>query len=199
MNDSLKKIIGDKLKKVLNTKTKRVLAALLILAILAAVSCFFGMDLPDPSLEGSIGSSQSTQQSSRPSDSAPPSSSKPTASTEGSDVLDRDGFYYTKEDVALYIHTYGRLPENFVTKSEAKSQFGSNYKAMQAGYRIGGDRFGNREGRLPAKSGRTWTECDIVAEGKTERGALRIVFSNDGLVYYTSDHYNSFTLLYGEP
>ncbi len=129
---------------------------------------------------------------------ASPTTPPPTTAPD-SDRLDPEEFYYSKEDVALYIHQYGRLPVNFVTKSQAKNQFGSNYKAMQAGYRIGGDTFQNREGLLPKKSGRTYTECDIVAEGQTSRGACRIVFSNDGLVYYTSDHYASFTLLYGEP
>ncbi len=126
---------------------------------------------------------------------------EPTASTSGTTdpTLDPYAFYYSKEDVALYIHTFEKLPTNYLTKSAASSRFGSYNKAMQEGYRIGGDRFQNREGLLPAKAGRTYTECDIAAEGKTQRGAYRIVFSNDGLVYYTSDHYASFTLLYGEP
>ena len=64
---------------------------------------------------------------------------------------------------------------------------------------IGGSRFGNREGLLPKEQGRTYTECDIDTVGENSRGAKRIVFSNDGLVYYTDDHYESFELLYGEP
>ena len=64
---------------------------------------------------------------------------------------------------------------------------------------IGGDRFGNREGRLPKKSGRYYMECDIDTIGASARGTKRIVFSNDGLVYYTEDHYQTFELLYGEP
>ena len=59
--------------------------------------------------------------------------------------------------------------------------------------------FQNREGLLPKKAGRTWTECDINTWGRSQRGAERIVFSNDGLVYYTANHYASFELLYGEP
>ena len=66
------------------------------------------------------------------------------------------------------------------------------------GKSIGGDRFYNREGLLPKASGRVWTECD-VGERRNTRGAERIVFSNDGLIYYTPDHYDSFELLYGEP
>ena len=64
---------------------------------------------------------------------------------------------------------------------------------------IGGDRFGNYEGLLPDAKGRRWTECDIDTLGAKSRGAKRIVFSNDGLIYYTDDHYESFELLYGEP
>ncbi|MBQ1523252.1 MAG: ribonuclease, partial [Erysipelotrichaceae bacterium] len=62
----------------------------------------------------------------------------------------------------------------------------------------GGDSFANREGLLPKKSGRSYYECDIDTLGKKSRGDKRIIYSNDGLVYYTDDHYESFTLLYGE-
>ena len=60
---------------------------------------------------------------------------------------------------------------------------------------IGGDRFGNREGLLPEETGRTYTECDINTLGADSRGAERLIFSNDGLYFYTSDHYASFTEL----
>ena len=50
---------------------------------------------------------------------------------------------------------------------------------------------------LPEADGRTWTECDINTLGADSRGAERIVFSNDGLIYYTGDHYKTFELLYG--
>ena len=60
----------------------------------------------------------------------------------------------------------------------------------------GGDVFQNREGLLPKVKGRTYYECDIGTTGKKSRGSKRIVFSNDGLIYYTDDHYESFTLLY---
>ncbi len=115
-------------------------------------------------------------------------------------AIDEDGSYTSKEDVALYIHIYGRLPKNFMTKSQARQlgwQSGS-LERFAPGMCIGGDRFGNYEGLLPKKNGRTYTECDIDTLGKSSRGAKRIVFSNDGLIYYTDDHYESFTLLYGE-
>ena len=116
-------------------------------------------------------------------------------------VLDEEGSYTTKEDVALYIYIYGHLPENFITKDEARKLGweGGGLEDYAPGKCIGGDRFGNYEGLLPDAPGRKWTECDIGTLGKDSRGAKRIVFSNDGLIYYTDDHYESFELLYGEP
>ena len=116
-------------------------------------------------------------------------------------LLRADGSYTSKEDVALYIHIYGGLPENFITKDEARDLGweSGGLEEYAPGKCIGGDRFGNYEGLLPDAPGRTWTECDIDTLGKGSRGAKRIVFSNDGLIYYTDDHYESFELLYGEP
>ena len=122
-------------------------------------------------------------------------------SSEGNGSVDEDGWYTSKEEVALYIHLYGDLPDNYVTKSEAEDAgwSGGNVERYTGeGTAIGGSRFGNREGLLPKEQGRTYTECDIDTVGENSRGAKRIVFSNDGLVYYTDDHYESFELLYGE-
>lgn len=115
-------------------------------------------------------------------------------------ALAGDGSYTTKEDVALYLHTYGKLPNNFITKKEARALgwTGGGLDDYAKGKCIGGDAFGNYEGLLPEKRGRTYTECDIDTLHKKSRGAKRIVFSNDGLIYYTDDHYESFELLYGE-
>ncbi len=115
-------------------------------------------------------------------------------------TVDRDGIYTTKDDVALYIYTYGELPDNFITKKEAQKLGweGGSLEPYAPGKCIGGSYFGNYEGKLPEKDGREYTECDIDTLGKRSRGAKRIVFSNDGLIYYTDDHYNTFELLYGE-
>ena len=112
--------------------------------------------------------------------------------------IPEDGTYTTKEDVALYIHTYGKLPKNFITKNEARKLGweGGSLEPYAPGMCIGGDYFGNYEGLLPTD--RKYTECDIDTLGARSRGAKRIVFSKDGLIYYTDDHYESFTLLYGE-
>ena len=104
------------------------------------------------------------------------------------------------DHVALYIHTYGHLPDNFITKKDAQALGwpGGSLEPYAPGKCIGGSRFGNYEGLLPEADGRTYTECDIDTLGADSRGAKRIVFSNDGLIYYTEDHYKSFELLYGE-
>ena len=115
-------------------------------------------------------------------------------------VLPEDGVYDSKEDVALYLHLYGHLPNNFITKKEAQALgwTGGSLEPYAPGMCIGGEHFGNYEGLLPKAKGRQYTECDIDTLGARSRGAKRIVFSNDGLIYYTGDHYASFELLYGE-
>lgn len=125
---------------------------------------------------------------------------KPTKEQTTKAAIDKNGTYNSKEDVALYIHTYGCLPKNYITKAEAKKLgwTGGSVEKYAKGKAIGGDNFGNYEGLLPKKNGRKYTECDIDTIGKNSRGAKRIIFSNDGLVYYTDDHYESFTLLYGK-
>lgn len=111
--------------------------------------------------------------------------------------LEEDGFYYSAEDVSAYLYTYGELPDNFITKEEAKALGweGGSVEKYAPGHAIGGDRFGNREGLLPEDE--IYYECDIDTDGQDSRGAKRLVFSDD-LIYYTQDHYESFVLLYGE-
>lgn len=130
-----------------------------------------------------------------------PTESPTEAPTEAEPWLPEDGQYDDKDNVALYIHLYGKLPSNFLSKSKARSQYGWEYGPLDKlapGMAIGGSQFGNNEGLLPDAKGRTWTECDIGTVGTDSRGAKRIVFSNDGLIYYTEDHYETFELLYGE-
>ena len=116
-------------------------------------------------------------------------------------ALDEKGSYTGKEELALYIHTYGHLPPNFITKKDAEKAgwSGGVLDKVLPGMSIGGDYFGNYEGRLPKAKGRRWTECDVNTRGAKSRGEERIVFSNDGLIYYSPDHYESFELLYGQP
>ena len=126
---------------------------------------------------------------------------EPTAApTDTPCPVSEDGEYWTKDEVALYIHLFGHLPKNYITKEKAQELgwTGGSLEPYAPGCSIGGGYFGNYEGLLPRKSGRKYSECDIDTRGKKSRGAKRIVFSNDGLIYYTDDHYESFTLLYGE-
>ena len=109
--------------------------------------------------------------------------------------IDEHGTYTSKDDVALYIHTYGKLPENFITKKAAEKLgwHGGSLEPYAPGKCIGGGRFGNYEGVLPDGN---YKECDIDTLGRKSRGAKRIVYSDDGRIYYTDDHYESFTQLY---
>ena len=125
---------------------------------------------------------------------------EPAEAAAETPAIDEDGVYTTKDDVALYLHTYGHLPSNFITKKEAEKLgwSGGSLEPYAPGKCIGGSHFGNYEGILPEKDGRSYTECDIDTLGADKRGAKRIVFSNDGLIYYTENHYETFELLYGE-
>ena len=131
----------------------------------------------------------------------PTATPKQEATAEPEAAIAEDGAYTTKEDVSLYLYTYGHLPQNFITKSEARALgwSGGGLDDYDYGKCIGGDRFGNNEGLLPESGGRDYYECDIDTLHGDSRGAKRIVFSDDGLIYYTDDHYETFTLLYGEP
>ncbi len=105
------------------------------------------------------------------------------------------------QDIVNYLAKYGKLPDNFITKKEAKALGWDSYYNyvgdVAPGKSIGGDNFGNYEGQLPSKKGRKWYECDTGYKGK-KRGATRLLYSSDGLYYYTDDHYNTFTQMYPE-
>lgn len=126
--------------------------------------------------------------------------SKPDSAQNTDNGIAKEGEYSSKEEVALYLHTYGHLPSNYITKKEAQSLGWDNKKGnlwdVANGKSIGGDRFGNREKKLPDAKNRQWYECDIDYQGGF-RNEKRIVFSNDGWIFYTGDHYKSFDKLYG--
>lgn len=169
-----------------------------ILALLLALVMAFGL-LACDAMPMEVIPAQTLEQTTAPVESIPddPAQSDPE---ETQSLLDPDGWYYSAEDVALYLVTYGQLPCNFITKNEARDlgwEGGSVQKYLE-GAAIGGDKFGNREGILPKADGRQYYECDIDTDGENSRGAKRLVYSNDGLIYYTEDHYESFILLYGE-
>ncbi len=171
-------------------------AALLLAAALvfALVGCQQTAPEPTPTLTALTEVTASPAPAQEPSPSPSPSE-EPKGNTES---LDANGTYDSKEDVALYIHTYGELPDNYITKDEAEDLGwnGGSVERYAPGMCIGGDPSGTGAGRLPEENGRVWTECDIDTLGENGRGAKRIVYSNDGLIYYTDDHYENFELLY---
>jgi len=153
----------------------------------------------DPTGEATeISSSERTEEATESSTEKP--TVKPTDEpTKPGLTVEKDGEYSDKEHVALYIHTYGCLPPNYISKEDAEdlgwvSSKGNLWK-VAPGKSIGGSYFGNYEGLLPKKSGRKYYECDIDFDGGY-RNAKRIIYSNDGLIFYTEDHYETFEQLY---
>lgn len=145
-------------------------------------------DAPDALPTATIAAALTDSPTSAPT-ATPVRTEKPTAAPKQTAIT-------APQDIADYIFAHGTLPDNFLTKNEAR-QLGwdssKNYVSDVApGYSIGGDRFGNYEGLLPDASGRKWYEADAnYTVGP--RGAERILYSSDGLVYYTNDHYQTFT------
>ena len=125
-----------------------------------------------------------------------PNADNDTVNNDDESLLNEDGSYTTKEDVALYLWQYGELPDNFITKKEAEKLGwpGGSLEPYAPGCCIGGDHFGNYEGILP--EGTNYIECDIDTMGAKKRGAKRMIFSEEGYIYYTDDHYESFTQLW---
>lgn len=177
---------------------------LMAVAVVFAVGCGQKAAPDDSGTSAPAGQEQAADQGTEPGNGAQADdpgggsgSSSPNAQAAAS--IDEDGSYTSKEDVALYIHTYGHLPGNFISKSKAKKAGWvakqGNLDEVCPGMSMGGSQFYNDEGQLPDKNGRTWTECDINYHGGY-RGEERIVFSNDGLIFYTDDHYQTFEQLY---
>lgn len=128
----------------------------------------------------------------------PPPETEPPEQTDAPEALpSEEGSYTEVEDVAYYLHTYGHLPDNYITKAEAEDagwdSGAGNLWDVAYGMSIGGDRFGNYEGQLP--KGERYYEADVNYDGGY-RGSERIVYTDDGDIWYTSDHYESFEKLY---
>ena len=100
--------------------------------------------------------------------------------------------------VKNFLKREGRLPDNYITKQQARDlgwvPNQGNLDQVAPGKWIGGDVFGNYEGKLPSAPGRIWKEADINYQGGF-RGPERLLYSNDGLFYKTTDHYETFTKL----
>lgn len=155
-------------------------------------------DLQEPDIETQSSVENTPEVSQEPGSEAQVSTAEPEATQEAvtNDKLPEYGnYYYDVTNVVLYLEVYGELPPNYITKSQAQSLGweGGSVEKYQKGAAIGGDSFGNREGLLPEADGRRYTECDIDTNGYSSRGSRRLVFSNDGLYFYTSDHYETFS------
>lgn len=101
-----------------------------------------------------------------------------------------------RDRVVSYLREHQRLPDFYITKKQARAEgwdaSAGNLCSAVPGRAIGGDRFSNREKRLPQKAKRVWREADINYQcGR--RQADRLIYSNDGLIYITRDHYRTFT------
>lgn len=131
-----------------------------------------------------------------------PSSEQSVSSSVKVVEVVEDGTYTSKDEVAAYLNKYGHLPSNYITEDEALVlgwvNTEGNLAEVAPGKSIGGDPIEFIEKTLPYKEGRIYYKCDLDYE-KGYRGARRLVYSNDGLIYYTGDHYKTCELLYGEP
>ena len=106
-----------------------------------------------------------------------------TATNAGSDGVD------------LYLSLYGCLPKNYVTRENAEAagwkRLRGNLAEVLPGKLIGGNAYKNRDHRLPEALGRIWYEADFDYTGGY-RNDCRLMFSNDGLLFVTYDHYATF-------
>ena len=183
-------------------KRRILLAAFAVLSIILLMFSLSGCDsrVLDEAAQVLLDEWNSQQQATSVSSGETPSPSSSLLSpTEDADQPVYKEAYSSHGEVAAYLHVYGELPVNYITKEKAKQ---SGWNASEGnlwdvlpGACIGGDYFGNYEGALPSSPGRTWHECDVDYEGGY-RGSSRLLYSTDGLIYYTNDHYASFQQLY---
>ena len=91
------------------------------------------------------------------------------------------------------IRTANRLPPRYVTKDEARAHGwrGGGLCTVWPGHTIGGDVMRNFGGAIPDAPGRIYREADLDSDCRS-RGPRRLVFSNDGRIYVTLDHYTTF-------
>lgn len=175
------------------------LLAIILAVWVNGVDSLFEDQTPDSSISIAASSSQAIEEGTQ--EAIPQNETQESAEAITSTGVTEGQSYSTKDEVSAYIHQFKELPPNYLTKDEAEALGWDNSEGnlweVTDGMSIGGDFFGNREGLLPKKSGRTYYEADIDYDGGF-RGAERIVYSNDGLIFYTDDHYESFEQLYGE-
>ena len=95
----------------------------------------------------------------------------------------------------MFIADYGYLPDYYISKKLAQKSGWQNWKGnldeVLPNKMIGGDIYKNKDGKLPDAPGRVWYEADINYE-KGYRNRERVLYSNDGLIFATYDHYQTF-------
>lgn len=94
-----------------------------------------------------------------------------------------------------HLKYYGRLPTYYISRGDAyhqgwKPRLG-NLSKVAPGKMMYGGIYRNDDGKLPQTSGRIWYEADINYQGG-RRNDKRVLFANDGLIFVTYDHYNTF-------
>ena len=177
-------------------KLKLSAISLLMSAALLMSACGAQESAPSDGAQQSSATSQQTQETEAfQHKESSQDTEEPPKDTPNDNLPTYGEYYYDLTNVVLYIEVYDELPSNYITKAEARELGweGGSVEDYMEGAAIGGDRFGNYEGLLPEAEGRTYTECDIDTKGYGSRGSRRLVFSNDGLYFYTSDHYESFS------
>lgn len=89
-----------------------------------------------------------------------------------------------------------KLPNYYITKSQAKELGWRTKKGNLADVApqkmIGGDSYKNDDGKLPIAPGREWYKADISYVSGFRSKCDRILYSNDGLIFVTKDHYETF-------
>jgi len=119
------------------------------------------------------------------------------------EAISETGKYTAKDSVAAYIYLFHKLPSNYVNKATGQTLYenktGNEFSKWNfnpwtsLGVMIGGDIYNNNEGLLP--SGNSYRECDVDYHDSS-RGTKRLIYTLNGLVYYTANHYESFAKVY---
>ena len=165
---------------------------------LATASDYLAYEESMKSESETVNESESTDTSGESSKDIESTSGELTAASLSLSVTE-NGNYTSKEELALYIHIYNRLPNNYISKKEASAagwdQAKDNLDSILPGMSIGGDEFGNAGDKLPKETDRKYYEADVDYNGGS-RSSKRIVYSNDGLIFYTEDSYENFERLY---
>ena len=180
----------------------------ILLALILAIGIFFGdltVVMADSGTAGSIQTEMLAKSRKKKNSSTPTirvdQASDVTPAGELPEITPTpvpEGPIIDPQSIADYLFAHGELPDNFITKKEARAlgwDSGMDLSKVAPGKSIGGDYFGNYEEKLPAGKGISYHEADCWYTGG-KRNAYRVIYSSNGRVWYTEDHYNTFTELF---